>query len=138
MALSILKFGRDPPQLSKQRSVDIQGLLFCGSQIICFGTSFGYCWKYRIVNLCNAQAMCTNASGGAFNATYSSSVKRRRESRHVLSSSTRSQRTSNRNVKTPSVRPISNDIPASSSARAGNVESIHHRMSTKMTIFTAF
>ncbi|GJU79706.1 Myb domain protein 4r1 [Tanacetum coccineum] len=109
MALSILKFGKDPPQLSKQRSVRrIQG------------------------------AMCTNASGGAFNAICSSSVKHRRESRHVLSSSTWSQRTSNRNVKTPSARPISNDISASSSARAGNVESIHHRMSTKTTIFTAF
>ncbi|GKE17334.1 hypothetical protein Tco_1424911, partial [Tanacetum coccineum] len=81
---------------------------------------------------------CTNASGGAFNATCSSSVKCRRESRHVLPSSTRSQRTSNRNVKTPSARLISNEIPASSSARAGNVESIHHRMSTKKTIFTAF
>ncbi|GJW84541.1 retrovirus-related pol polyprotein from transposon TNT 1-94 [Tanacetum coccineum] len=85
-----------------------------------------------------ANVMCTNASGGAFNAICSSSVKHRRESRHVLSSSTWSQRTSNRNVKTPSARPISNDIPTSSSARAGNVESIHHRMSTKMTIFTAF
>ncbi|GJV62165.1 hypothetical protein Tco_1468265 [Tanacetum coccineum] len=71
---------------------------------------------------------CTNASGGAFNATCSSSGKRRRESRHVLPSSKRSQRTSNRNVKTPSARPISKEIPASSSARAGNVKSIHHRM----------
>ncbi|GJX47544.1 hypothetical protein Tco_0272734 [Tanacetum coccineum] len=66
------------------------------------------------------------------------SPDRQEKSRHVLPSSKRSQRTSNRNVKTPSARPISNDIPTSSSARAGNVESIHHRMSTKMTIFTAF
>nr|GEW41974.1 reverse transcriptase domain-containing protein [Tanacetum cinerariifolium] len=44
----------------------------------------------------------TNASRCAFNATCSSSVKRRRESRHVLPSLTRSQRASNRNVKIPS------------------------------------
>nr|GEV03828.1 hypothetical protein [Tanacetum cinerariifolium] len=56
----------------------------------------------------------------------SSSGKRRSESQRVLPSSTRSQRTSNRNVRRRSVRPISNEIHESSSARAGNTQFSTH------------
>ncbi|GJU62693.1 hypothetical protein Tco_1244528 [Tanacetum coccineum] len=48
----------------------------------------------------------TTAFGPSFNAASSSSGKRRNKSRRVLPSSTRSQHTSNRNVRRRSARPI--------------------------------
>nr|GEU52041.1 hypothetical protein [Tanacetum cinerariifolium] len=50
----------------------------------------------------------------------------RSESQRVLPSSTRSQRTSKRNVRRRSVRPISNEIPESSFARARNTQFSTH------------
>ncbi|GKE56864.1 hypothetical protein Tco_1496049 [Tanacetum coccineum] len=85
--------------------------------------------------ICNAQSSFvghndlsrfTTAFGPSFNAASSSSGKRRSKSRCVLPSSTRSQHTSNRNVRRRSARPISNEIPESSSTRAGNTQFSTH------------
>ncbi|GJW31530.1 DNA helicase [Tanacetum coccineum] len=51
--------------------------------------------------------------------------KRRRESRNVLPASTHCPHTSNRNVRSRYERPVTNELPESSTAQAENVQCIH-------------
>ncbi|GKD07181.1 hypothetical protein Tco_1186866 [Tanacetum coccineum] len=135
MALSILTFGKDLPHFSKQgklheampQSGSVSPLLRVANQssvserplATAGNTESLTSVMLRPSNVENVSPdRFTNVSGATFNATCSSSGKRRRESRHVLPSSTRSQRTSNRNGKSRSARPISNEIPESSSGNS--------------------